>query len=303
VVAIAPAADPEPEGPVGRYRRLAGQAMVGLHDGCDAVADDQVNAQVIGAGGCLPGRDRCLAELVIERPGHVEEDAIARRAQQERDVLVSAVTADAEGVDRPGRKRLAATVEGTKMLAQAEERLIRFEPGGQPAQPAGMTGRKMVEAAADVAIVWLVGEAHHTSRVFEAHAKRSAIDLDTQRVCRVGPPIGPVLRFPRCGRRRIVDQQPRWPGCPSAEMETDDVGRHRSNLDRESGATVVLRDQLDRLATRANAAHERDRSRVTREKIAGRARRFGRYQPRWIHSSRWGRSRPMVVDLPWPGST
>src|SRR6267142_5632776 len=86
-------------------------------------------------------------------------------------------------------------------------------------------------------------------------------------------------------------------------METHDVGRHRSDLDGDPTVAVVLRRQLDRMVPLPEAADPGDRSRVAWEKIAGRARRFGGYQPRWIHSSRCGRSRPMVVGLPWPGRT
>ena len=86
-------------------------------------------------------------------------------------------------------------------------------------------------------------------------------------------------------------------------MEAHDVGRYRSDLDWDSRAPVVLSGQLDSVVTPANATDTGDRPRVAGEKIAGRARRFGRYQPRWIHSSRCGRSRPMVVGLPWPGRT
>jgi hypothetical protein len=81
-------------------------------------------------------------------------------------------------------------------------------------------------------------------------------------------------------------------------MDSDDVGCNRSNLDWDCSAAIVLRDQLDRLPTRTNAADTRDRSRIAREKVACGARGSGRYQPRWIHSSRCGRSRPTVVGLP-----
>ena len=81
-VAIAPAADPEAKRPVRRDGRDAGELVVGVHDRRNTIADDQIGAQMIRARGCLPRGDRCLAEVVVERPGHVEEDAIAFRAQQ-----------------------------------------------------------------------------------------------------------------------------------------------------------------------------------------------------------------------------
>src|SRR5439155_1517326 len=89
----------------------------------------------------------CLAEVVVERPGHVEEDAVALRAEQQRDVLVRTVAADAKRIDGPGRERLAASVEGAKMLAQPEERLLGPEPGRQPAQAASVPGRVSIGTA------------------------------------------------------------------------------------------------------------------------------------------------------------
>jgi len=86
-------------------------------------------------------------------------------------------------------------------------------------------------------------------------------------------------------------------------MKAHDVGCHRSNLDWDSRAALVLRGQLDAIVTGANAADKLDGSGIASKKITGRACRLGRYQPRWIHSFRCGRSRPMVVGLPWPGRT
>ena len=81
---------------------------------------------MIGARGGLPGRHRRLAEVVVKRRGHIEEDAIALGTDQQRHVLVCPVTADTESIDRPRRECLSATIEGSEMLAQAEERLVRF---------------------------------------------------------------------------------------------------------------------------------------------------------------------------------
>src|SRR5205823_5139721 len=117
---------------------------------------------------------------------HVEEDAIALRAQQQRNVLVSTVAADAKRIDGPGRECLAAAVEGAKMLAQPEERLLGPEPGRQPAQAASVPGREMVVAAADVAIA---------ARPQAAHRDNGS-----------GVPRGKVTRRP--GRPRCY--QPRW---------------------------------------------------------------------------------------------
>src|ERR1700716_4213709 len=166
-----------------------------------------------------------------------------------------------------------------------------------------MTSRKVVEAATNIAIVRLIGEANPAGGVFEAHAERSAIKFDGDRRRRNGPALGVVLDLPVSGRRRLVYQQPRRPGGPDSEMDPPDVGRHRPNLDWHCRAAIVLRNDLDPMAARGNAWDTRDRSRVAGGKIARRSCRFGRYQPRWIHSSRCGRSRPMVVGLPWPGST
>jgi hypothetical protein len=141
--------------------------MVGLHDRRDTIADDQVGAQMVGAGSGLPRGRRCLAQLVIQGPRHIEKDPIAFGADQQRDVLVGAVAADAEGVDGPRRKRLAATIECPKVLAETKERLFRFEPDGQPTQATRVAGRKVVKAAADVAIIWLVGKADRACRVLE----------------------------------------------------------------------------------------------------------------------------------------
>src|SRR6202030_3192855 len=146
----------------------AGNLMVEAHDRDNAIAHDQIARQVIGPGGRLPRRHGRLAEVVVEGLGHVEEDPISLSTDEERDVLVSPVTTDAERIDGPRRERLAATIERPKVLTQTEERLRRFEPGGQPAQPASMTGRKVMEAAADVTIVWLVGKTACARRVLEA---------------------------------------------------------------------------------------------------------------------------------------
>src|SRR5207245_2731656 len=80
--------------------------------------------------------------------GHVEENAVALRAQQQRDVLVGTVAAHAKRIDGPGRECLATPVEGAKMLAQPKERLIGLEANRQPAQPASVPGREVVIAAA-----------------------------------------------------------------------------------------------------------------------------------------------------------
>jgi hypothetical protein len=66
----------------------------------------------------------------------------------------------------------------------------------------------MVVAAADVAIVWLVDEAHVPRRVLETHAEGGAIDLERQRRRCDGPAIGSFIHRPVSGGWRIVHEQP-----------------------------------------------------------------------------------------------
>src|SRR5207253_9401628 len=75
-VAISPAADPETEGPIRRHSGRAGELVVAPDQRCHPLTDDQVETQVVSPGRYLPGCRRRLAELVVERCGHVEEDRI-----------------------------------------------------------------------------------------------------------------------------------------------------------------------------------------------------------------------------------
>src|SRR5213592_333988 len=99
---------------------------------------------MVRPGGYLPGGHRRLAELVVERRRHIEEDGVAFRAQQERDVFVGTIAAHAKGIDRPGGERLAATVQRAKVFTKSEQRLARLERGGQPAQAASVPAGKVV---------------------------------------------------------------------------------------------------------------------------------------------------------------
>ena len=100
-----------------------------------------------------------MAELVVEGRGHVEEDGVAFRAQQERDVFVGTIAAHAKGINRPRRKRLAATVQRAEVFTESEQRLLRLERGGDPAQAGSMPAGEMVICAADILVVWLLHEA------------------------------------------------------------------------------------------------------------------------------------------------
>src|SRR5947209_19009113 len=63
------------------------------------------------------------------------------------------------------------------MLAQAEDRLTRFQSCRQPAQPASMTGREMVGGSADVLILRRFGKALGTGRINQPQTIRLAVDL------------------------------------------------------------------------------------------------------------------------------
>src|SRR5207248_10891207 len=117
-------------------------------------------------------------QVVVRRTVHVDEDTVALRARQQRNVLVGTVTADPKRIDRPGCECLAAPVQRAEMLARPEERLVGLEPGRQPAQAASVPGREVVIGAADVAILWFIDEAHIARRVLEAQPEGGAIDLE-----------------------------------------------------------------------------------------------------------------------------
>jgi hypothetical protein len=88
-------------------------------------------------------------------------------------------------------------------------------------------------------------------------------------------------------------------------MHPNDVRRDRAELDGDASAAIVLRADLEAVGTPAHRGDALDPARVTRLKVGRRPSRLGSlgYQPRAIHSSRCGRSRPMVVGLPCPGRT
>ena len=81
------------------------------------------------------------------------------------------------------------------------------------------------------------------------------------------------------------------------------MGCYRPYFNRNTRPAIILGNELQPIVSPGCGQHAPEGVRIPREKVGGWARGLGRYQPRWIHSSRWGRSRPMVVGLPWPGST
>src|SRR5438270_12473900 len=78
---------------------------------------------------------------------------------------------------------------------------------------------------------------------------------------------------------------------------------YRPDLDSDPCAAVILCAKLEPVPTPRGGPDSPDRVRIAGEEIGGEASASGGYQPRWIHSSRCGRSRPIVVGLPWPGRT
>lgn len=163
----------------------------------------------------------------------------------------------------------------------------------------------MVIAAADIAVFGLLGKALGTTRIAKAQPVRIAIDAQRQ-LRRAYRPTGPVFdEIPVSRCRRVPDQQSRQARRAWPDVQPDDMGRDGAELDCQASAAIVLGVYLQRalLAPRANGSL--DPARITWLKVGGRSRRLGgpRYQPRSIHSSRCGRSRPMVVGLPCPGNT
>lgn len=88
-------------------------------------------------------------------------------------------------------------------------------------------------------------------------------------------------------------------------MQPDDVGRDRPQLDRNPSPAIVLRLDLEAVRAPADVQNSLDSPGIAGLKVRSRSRRLGGsgYQPRAIHSSRCGRSRPIVVGLPCPGRT
>jgi hypothetical protein len=88
-------------------------------------------------------------------------------------------------------------------------------------------------------------------------------------------------------------------------VQAQNVRRNRAEFDWDPRTAIVLGLELQPVSAALNAPDSLDAARVSRLKIRRRPRWLRRpgYQPRSIHSSRCGRSRPIVVGLPWPGKT
>ena len=163
-----------------------------------------------------------------------------------------------------------------------------------------MAGREMVVGAADVPVLRRFGKALGTRRINQPQPIRLAVDtqldlrsFDRPAVCLVGEsPLGLVWR--------IRHQQPRRPRRASADVDANHARGDRADVDRDSPAAVVLGRDLDMAGSGLDGLHPLDPTWVAGLEIGrgtGWSCRLG-YQPRWIHSSRCGRSRPIVVG--WP---
>src|SRR5438132_5497246 len=277
--------------------------MVGVDERRDAVAHNQVRAQMISPNRRLPGRHRGLAEVVVDRPRHVEEDRVALRTDKQRHVLIGSVASDAERIDHPRRKGLTAPIERAEMLAQPKEGFAGFQPRGQPAKAAGMSGRQVMVLTADIAVVRLIDEPLGTDGVLESKAKGVALDDERRGSGRYRPTGAGFLEIPVDPRGRLRQEQPGPAVRAAADVQPNDVGGHGPDLDGHPRPAIILGRELEPIAAPRRGPDSTDRVRIAGKEIGGGAGWPGGYQPRWIHSSRCGRSRPIVVGLPWPGST
>ena len=131
------------------------------------------------------------------------------------------------------------------MLAQAEDRLTRFQSCRQPAQPASMTGREMVVGAADVLILRRFGKALGTGRINQPQTIRLAVDLQEDvRGCD-RPALRVVGEAPLRLLRGIRCQQPRCPGGAGADVDPNHPGGDGADVDRDSRAVIVLGRDLE----------------------------------------------------------
>src|SRR5205823_5102891 len=89
------------------------------------------------------------------------------------------------------------------------------------------------------------------------------------------------------------------------DVQPDDMRSGRPHLNWHEPPTIVLGDGIQAVGSRSHGSHPLDAAGVPGLEIGSRPGRLGgsSYQPRSIHSSRCGRSRPIVVGLPCPGRT
>src|SRR2546421_12745314 len=126
------------------------------------------------------------------------------------------------------------------VLAQAEDRLTRFQSCRQPAQPASVTGREMVVGAADVLILRRFGKALGTGRINQPKTIRLAVDLQLDLRGCDRPAFWVVGEVPLRLLRGIRYQQSRCPGAAGTDVDPNHSGGDGADVDRDSRAAIVL---------------------------------------------------------------
>src|SRR2546421_11218904 len=125
------------------------------------------------------------------------------------------------------------------VLAQAEDRLTRFQSCRQPAQPASVTGREMVVGAADVLILRRFGKALGTGRINQPQTIRLAVDLQLELRGCDRPAFWVVGEVPLRLLGGIRYQQSRCPGAARTGGDPNHSGGGGGGGGREPPPAVV----------------------------------------------------------------